>query len=108
MLVQEEYCTYLCTHPTLLFFYFSPQFVCCMSGMKAVRGVSLCLAPCCPGYREQVESPPLLAPVVSCKRDAEWRPRTEVPKIVQRILEKQQQQQQQSSAGNHRVPLYYN
>ena len=46
-----------------------------MSGMKSVRGVALCHAPCCPGYAERVEQPPLLAPVVYCNRDMNQRSR---------------------------------
>ncbi len=71
--------------------------LCCMGGMKAVRGVALCGAPCCPGeikkvfthtsvsqkatnskypgYHEEVEAPPLLAPVVSCRKDGGGRAR---------------------------------
>ena len=45
-----------------------------MSGMKMVRGVDLCKAPCCPGYYEHVEEPPFLAPVVYCQQDADkWK-----------------------------------
>ena len=31
----------------------------------------LCSAPCCPGYSERVETPPLLAPLVYCRKESE-------------------------------------
>jgi len=43
-------------------------FVCCMGGWKEIHGTVLCAAPCCPGYVERVERPPLLAPLVFCRK----------------------------------------
>ncbi|TRY70044.1 hypothetical protein TCAL_05425 [Tigriopus californicus] len=43
------------------------QFSCCMDGMKKLRDIDLCKAPCCPGYYEVIEQPPLLSFVVYCK-----------------------------------------
>jgi len=43
-------------------------FVCCMGGWKEIHGTELCSAPCCPGYEEVVERPPLLSPLVYCKK----------------------------------------
>jgi len=43
-------------------------FVCCMGGWKEIHGTVLCSAPCCPGYEEKVERPPLLAPLVYCRK----------------------------------------
>ena len=34
---------------------------------KEIHGTVLCSAPCCPGYEEKVERPPLLAPLVYCR-----------------------------------------
>ena len=45
------------------------QFECCMSGWKKVGSITMCGAPCCPGYRETIEKPPLLPPVTMCKKD---------------------------------------
>ena len=39
-----------------------------MGGWKSVGDIELCQMPCCPGYREVVEKPPLLRPVVLCKK----------------------------------------
>ena len=36
---------------------------------KEIHGTVLCSAPCCPGYEEKVERPPLLAPLVYCRSD---------------------------------------
>lgn len=43
-----------------------------MPGYKQVGDVEVCLGPCCPGYHEVVEHPPLLDRVVYCKRDDIW------------------------------------
>merc|ERR1712106_1098478 len=43
-------------------------FVCCMGGWKEIHGTVLCQAPCCPGYNERVEKPPLLSPLVYCRK----------------------------------------
>jgi len=43
-------------------------FVCCMGGWKEIHGTVLCSAPCCPGYTERVERPPLLSPLVYCRK----------------------------------------
>ena len=39
-----------------------------MGGWKEIHGTVLCAAPCCPGYVERVERPPLLAPLVFCRK----------------------------------------
>ena len=39
-----------------------------MGGWKEVKGVNLCDGPCCYGYHEVVETPPLLSRVVYCKK----------------------------------------
>ena len=44
------------------------QFECCMAGWKRVRTVDLCSAPCCPGYMEVVDHPPLLGKIVLCQK----------------------------------------
>ena len=41
-----------------------------MAGWKQVNGVDLCVGPCCYGYHEVVEHPPLLSRVVYCKKNA--------------------------------------
>merc|ERR1712106_395 len=43
-------------------------FVCCMGGWKEIHGTVLCSAPCYPGYVEKVERPPLLSPLVFCRK----------------------------------------
>ena len=40
-----------------------------MGGWKKVGSITLCGAPCCPGYREIVEKPPLLQAVSICAKD---------------------------------------
>ena len=40
-----------------------------MGGWKKVGTVDICRAPCCPGYREVTETPPLLQPVAFCVKD---------------------------------------
>ena len=42
---------------------------CCMKGLKSMKHVDLCPAPCCRGYHEEVAFPPNLAPVVWCQKD---------------------------------------
>merc|ERR1712061_74717 len=44
-------------------------FACCMGGWKEIHGTVLCSAPCCPGYTMKVERPPLLAPLVYCRKE---------------------------------------
>ncbi len=39
-----------------------------MAGAKTVHGVDICAGPCCPGYEEIVDDPPLLSPVVYCRK----------------------------------------
>ena len=41
-----------------------------MGGWKEVKGVNLCDGPCCYGYHEVVEHPPLLSRVVYCKKNS--------------------------------------
>ena len=41
-----------------------------MGGWKEVKGVNLCDGPCCYGYHEVVEYPPLLGRVVYCKKNS--------------------------------------
>ena len=41
-----------------------------MGGWKEVNGVHLCDGPCCYGYHEVVEYPPLLSKVVYCKKNS--------------------------------------
>lgn len=41
-----------------------------MGGWKEVKGVNLCDGPCCYGYHEVVETPPLLSRVVYCKKNS--------------------------------------
>ena len=41
-----------------------------MGGWKEVKGVNLCNGPCCYGYHEVVEHPPLLSRVVYCKKNS--------------------------------------
>ena len=50
--------------------FFIFQFQCCMSGWKQVKGVDLCIGPCCDGYHEVIEYPPILSEVVYCKKNA--------------------------------------
>ena len=45
-----------------------------MNGYKSVHHVDLCKGPCCPGYEEITERPPLLDPVVYCKKLSYIRP----------------------------------
>ena len=40
-----------------------------MGGWKKVGSIEICGAPCCPGYREEIEKPPLLQPVVFCVKN---------------------------------------
>ena len=49
--------------------FFLLQFECCMAGWKRVGKVEICRAPCCPGYREVVEKPAFLQPVVMCVKE---------------------------------------
>uniref|UniRef100_A0A0L8HSE8 Uncharacterized protein n=1 Tax=Octopus bimaculoides TaxID=37653 RepID=A0A0L8HSE8_OCTBM len=57
---------------------------CCMKGVKRMRKAVFCSEPCCSGYIERVENPPLLGLVVFCEKlepsdsfkfrfDGEWR-----------------------------------
>ena len=41
-----------------------------MGGWKEVKNVNLCDGPCCYGYHEVVEYPPLLSRVVYCKKNS--------------------------------------
>ena len=41
-----------------------------MGGWKEVKGANLCDGPCCYGYHEVVEHPPLLGRVVYCKKNS--------------------------------------
>ena len=45
------------------------QFACCMGGWKEIHGTVLCAAPCCPGYTQKLERPPLLSPLVYCRKE---------------------------------------
>ena len=58
---------------------FSLQARCCMKGLKSMKHVDLCPAPCCPGYHEEVAFPPNLAPVVWCQKDEVHAERLRVP-----------------------------
>ncbi|KAK8726689.1 hypothetical protein OTU49_009997, partial [Cherax quadricarinatus] len=44
------------------------SFTCCMGGWKVMRGVTLCAAPCCPGYEHRILKMPLLKSPVICHK----------------------------------------
>ncbi|CAI9727920.1 Hypothetical predicted protein [Octopus vulgaris] len=44
------------------------QLLCCMKGVKRMRKAVFCSEPCCSGYIERVENPPLLGLVVFCEK----------------------------------------
>ncbi|KAG7155927.1 uncharacterized protein LOC121854360 [Homarus americanus] len=44
------------------------RFTCCMGGWKVMRGVTLCAAPCCPGYQQKTLKMPLLDSPVICQK----------------------------------------
>ena len=39
-----------------------------MSGIKQIRQIGLCGAPCCPGYKEMIDRAPLLKPIIYCQK----------------------------------------
>ncbi|XP_045607669.1 uncharacterized protein [Procambarus clarkii] len=44
------------------------RFTCCMGGWKVMRGVTLCPAPCCPGYEIRTLHMPLLKSPIICHK----------------------------------------
>ncbi|XP_074655767.1 uncharacterized protein LOC141909277 [Tubulanus polymorphus] len=42
------------------------QFLCCMRGWKKFRDVTVCDAPCCPGYIQKVSYPKIIGPLTYC------------------------------------------
>ncbi|XP_068228592.1 uncharacterized protein [Palaemon carinicauda] len=87
--------TYVASFFTLLVIQASAddRFTCCMGGWKEMRGVTLCAAPCCPGYEERALKMPLLKSPVVChklteeelKKKEEER-RTTVPPATEKEL----------------------
>ena len=46
--------------------------LCCMRGLKQMKSIELCAAPCCPGYKEVEADPPNLTPMVWCEKDPSY------------------------------------
>ncbi|XP_052819665.1 uncharacterized protein LOC128245512 [Mya arenaria] len=44
------------------------QFLCCMAGIKKVRHISICPAPCCHGYEEHSVYTAMMAQISFCRK----------------------------------------